>query len=129
MEELGLQDYADVFRADRWLNYGIFAFAVPSVGGSMDEKAFWNNVLRKIEPKLSDEDDEQEPPKAASLRRLWHESYIIAMSEMKARVERTDEETPVKIPLVEREARKDRLKRRLPGLDIANNLNPADCTI
>ena len=93
----------------------------------MDEEAFWSNVVQKCYPEM---DDTEEPPKTAALRRLWYESHIIAMSELRNQVERTGEDIPRHIPMAEREARKDLLKKRLHhGLEVVHEHDPADCTI
>ena len=52
------------------------------------------------------------------LRMLWFESHAIAISDMKARVERTSSDTPRQMPLAERMSRLKRQKEELKGLQI-----------
>ena len=59
------------------------------------------------------------------LRRLWFESHAIAISDMKARLERTATDTPRQMPLAERMSRLKRQKEELKGLQIDAALEPS----
>ena len=59
------------------------------------------------------------------LRRLWFESHAIAISDMKARLERTSTDTPRQMPLAERMNRLKRQKEELKGLQIDAALEPS----
>ena len=59
------------------------------------------------------------------LRRLWFESHAIAISDMKARLERTAADTPRQMPLAERMSRLKRQKEELKGLQIDAALEPS----
>ena len=59
------------------------------------------------------------------IRRLWFESRTLCISELKARVERGDDETPRKLPLAERVARLEDQRSRLPGVVWDSHTEPA----
>ena len=59
------------------------------------------------------------------LRRLWFESHAIAISDMKARLERAATDTPRQMPLAERMSRLKRQKEELKGLQIDAALEPS----
>jgi hypothetical protein len=63
------------------------------------------------------------------LRRLWFESHTTVMSEVKHRLEQTEETLPKKLPLVEREARRKTQVAKLAGVDLTGHLEPAHSLI
>ena len=65
------------------------------------------------------------PGQFAALRRLWHESHAVALSDIKSRIERTEDSLPRKLPVPERAARLEEQQRRLQGLRIDDVLEPA----
>ena len=63
------------------------------------------------------------------IRRLWFESHTTVMSEVKHRLEQTEESLPKKLPLVEREARRKAQVAKLVGVDLTGHLEPAHSVI
>ncbi len=61
----------------------------------------------------------------APLRRLFFEAVTMAVSEIKTKYERSDEGVTKKLPLPERETRRQDQQRRLIGLILEGNLEPA----
>ena len=61
----------------------------------------------------------------AILRRLWFESHTCVMSEVKSRLEQTEDSLPKKLPLAEREARRRTQVAKLSGVDLSGHLEPA----
>lgn len=58
-------------------------------------------------------------------RRAWFEAHTIMVSDMRARVERTDDSAPRRIPVPERAAKLAAQKRRLTGVSITGPLLPS----
>ena len=125
LSALGIEELLPFFAERGWDTFGHFAFAIPSPSpGTLDEAQFRAIVINKA---FNIDRDTDPPPKAAALRRLWFEASVLAVNELKLRVERTDESAPRRIPLAELEARKDRLKARLsPGLIVEDDLDPGE---
>ena len=59
------------------------------------------------------------------LRRLWFESHTAVMSEVKHKMEQTEDTLPKKLPLAEREARRKIQMAKLSGVDLSGILEPA----
>ena len=59
------------------------------------------------------------------VRRLWFEARTLCVSELKARVERADDELPRKMPLVERMSRLENQKKRLTGIIWTSQTEPS----
>ena len=99
------QEQVTKLASQGWNTLGKFAFAVPS-GNTDDEQLIANVVI----PVFG-----EGPPRAlvAMVRRLHLEAYTYAVSDMRLRVERTDEDPPRKMPRVERESRVDAIRDRL----------------
>lgn len=129
LAELNLHGLEDKFKEAGWTAYGIFAFAVPSShNGMLDEAAFKTNVLRRLHPDLGAE--APEPPDAAALRRLWYESHVISISELRAAVNQPDPDSPCRLPRAEQTARKKALRKRLaPGVIVEGLLDPGESIV
>ena len=65
----------------------------------------------------------------SALRRLWFESSAMAINEVKSRYEKTDETVPKKMPLPEREHRRQVQQGMYPGIKIEGNLEPSHSLI
>ena len=65
----------------------------------------------------------------SAFRRLWVESYTVSISEIRARVEKTEDSAPKRLPLPERVSRRSDQQRRLPGIKIVGLLEPANTLI
>ena len=61
----------------------------------------------------------------SSLRRVWFEAHTVAVSEIRARVERTEGAEPLKMPVAERENRLREQQGRLSGVFITPSLEPS----
>ena len=128
VKDLGLEARLQKLNEVGWDTYGNFAFAAgtPTAGSIPDEvfKTKITDVVFELEAGAS------EPPRAAALRRLWFESYTITVGEMRRRMERTDEDPPRKLPQVEKETRKDMLRKRLgTAVILEGELEPANSLI
>jgi hypothetical protein len=112
--ELGLTDFKEEFDMRGWDSHGNFAFASTYVPGAADDARF---VAQVILPLLGAPDH----VKVTSVRRLFYESYTIMVSDLKHRVERTDDEPLRKLPVAERAARLTALQARLgPAVPVAD---------
>ncbi len=117
---IGLNDATvEALTVQGWSTLGEFAFATPQApGASADDVVFRRDV---VAPALG---EEPEPARVAQLRRLFFEAYTMVASDMRSRVERTDDDPPKKLPRVERENRIDAIRRRLPGARLTDEREP-----
>lgn len=101
------------------LTFGKFAFSCSHQPGGNDEQPLIDMVKTVIgrEPVVSE---------LALFRRLFFESHTLALSDMRSRIERTDEDVPKRLPPPERQARRLRQLAAYPGLDIVGELDPAN---
>ena len=98
--------------------FGKYAFSCAYQPGSADEaplKTLLTEVLGS-EPSIA---------VFAPLRRLYYEAHTLALSEMRSRVERKEDDAPRKLPPPERTVRLERQKLRLGGLKLEGPLLPA----
>ena len=63
--------------------------------------------------------------KAAALRRLFVEAYTLAAADLRSKVERTADDPPKRLPVAERAARFEKLRRRLVGVSLEGDLEPS----
>jgi len=115
---LGLDSVWEKFEAAGWSTYATFGFAVYYVPGTPDDSKFVSGVLLKL---FEGEDDQRAP----AVRRLFFEAYTLFVSDMKTRMDRTDESAPRKMVVPERESRRKRLADRLHGLELTGELDVA----
>jgi hypothetical protein len=116
---IGISD--GVFRLLEGANidtFGKFAFVCSYQPGTSDETPF----LEMIKKVLSRDPTVEEQ---SLLRRLYFESHTLALSDMKSRIERTDEDIPKRLPAPERQARRQKQLQDYKGLDIQGELEPA----
>jgi hypothetical protein len=113
----------DKVKAQGWTTMGRFAFAIGRQPGNYDEESFNSSV---VTPALGESATRGE---ASMLMRLHFEAFTLIASDMKSRVERTDEDPPRKLPRVERETRLAIIRERLPGADISEERVPAPSVI
>jgi hypothetical protein len=95
-----------------------------SSGGqpSKDEAPFLKvmaSALGELDP------DNIDPGTLAMLRRVWHESHAVALSEIRSQIERTDSTAPARMPIPERSSRLDALQVKLSGVAITTDLEPS----
>ena len=95
-------------------------------GVAADDSPFVAALVKALN--LNSEADLQQGQLSA-YRRLWAEAYTVSVVEIRARVEKTDESAPKKLPLPERMTRRSEQQRRLPGIKIVGLLEPANCLI
>lgn len=106
-----------------WNTYGKLAFASNYQPGQLDEAPLI---------KLAEEITLTSPPPVEDLpliRRLVFESYTLAAADLKARVERKDEDTPRKLAQAERASRHQSQVARLTGLDLSGEMEPSHSLI
>ena len=60
-----------------------------------------------------------------SFRMLHFEAFTIMAADMRQRITRTDDTTPQRLPAAERQARIERQKQRLVGLELRDELEPS----
>ena len=64
----------------------------------------------------------------AGLRRMWFESHTIAISEVRQKLEKSDDQ-PKRLPLAEREVRRLTQQNKLSGVLVEGNLEPSHSLI
>jgi hypothetical protein len=124
LTELELHDLLPRFTAKGWTSAGAFAFSTTFVPGSADDAAFKRQVL---EPLVGLE--HVEGPQAPSIRRLFYESYTMAVAELKRKVEANGEELPRRLPTAERAALLVNQQTRLLGLVLEDDLECSNALI
>ena len=98
--------------------FGQFAFISSFQPGSADEKPLVEAITKIL----------TEAPSAtelASWRRLYFECHTAAMTDLRTRLERKDDEAPRKLLMPERVERLERAKKTLTGITIDSQLEPA----
>ncbi len=103
-------------------SFGKYAFSCAYQPGAPDElplKQLLTTVLG-AEPNVGD---------FATLRRLYYEAHTLALSDMRTRVERKEDDAPRKLPVPERAVRLENQKKRLGGLKLEGPLLPAHCLV
>ena len=122
MSNLGITpEQQENFEQRGWNTFGEFAFSTAYQPGGGDENVFVRDVLVPILG--ADSADHRQVP---AVRRLFFESFTMVAADMKARVERTDEDQPRKLPALEVEVRRRRLQQRLGGgIDFVGELEPS----
>jgi hypothetical protein len=124
LTELELHDLLPLFAAKGWTTAGAFAFSTTFVPGSADDAAFKRQVL---EPLVTPA--QVEGPQAPSIRRLFYESYTMAVADLKRKVEANGDELPRRLPTAERAARLVNQQTRLLGLVLEEDLECSNALI
>ena len=106
------------FQAARIRTMGSFAWSSSFQPGQTDEAPFVEMVRRTIG---RDADDSE----LSSLRRLYYECPTLVLSDMRNRVERTEDSKPAKILPAERAARHRAQQARLTGIVLSG---PNECS-
>lgn len=104
-----------------WTSMGSYAFASPYQPGQADESAFVQGVLVPVLGQGHATD-----PSSPRMRRLYFEAHTISIQDLRRRVERSDDDPPLKLPNEERAARLTRLRTRLPGMVISGQTEPSN---
>ena len=120
VSNLGLDDFLSIFLQKGWTTYGAFAFSTSSPPCPADSNQITDQI---IAPVLGEEG--QDHQLAPSFRRLHWGSTLLAIGEMKQRVERTGDEPQRRLPHAERRVRRTRLETRLVGLRLEGYGEPS----
>ena len=125
MEAMGIEPAVVAIMLNRgWNSLASFAYSCGYMPGVGDETPFKQDVLKAL---LGD--DYETNPNAPRLRRLFMESHTLAISDLRRRAERTDADMPVKLPVEERQVRKQKLQLRLPGIEIEGPSEPSNALV
>ena len=120
--ELGLaQSELDVLKAAGWLSYARFAFSCHYSPGQADDLPLLRMAARVTGVGAADPPENRLPV----IRRLFWESFTLAAAEMKARVERREDDAPRRLAAPERTARHNEQQNRLAGIRIEGEREPA----
>ena len=116
---LGLSDAAITKLSDAKLaTFGQFAFLSSFQPGSADEGPFVEALTKILGA-------EPEPAELACWRRLYYECHTAAMTDLRTRLERKDDDGPRKLLMPERVERLERARKALVGVTIDTQLEPA----
>ena len=105
-----------------WATLASFAFSSSYVPGSGDDRSFKEQVLV---PLLGSADHVE----SSALRRLLFESYTLSAAELRGRLERQVDDTPRRLPAVERHERYKKLQAALPHLEMTGPYEPANALV
>ena len=98
---------------------GRLAFACSYQPGAADETAFTALLASILGAPATG-------PQAACFRRLYFEAYTLSASDLRARLERTEETPARRLAVPERAHRYTTLQTRLVGLTLLGELEPSD---
>ena len=123
LQMFGIHDLKPELETRGWDTLGAFAFCCslpPNSAGDM----FWTEVAG---PLLK---DDRSSPRLPGLRRLYFEAWTSMTADMKNRMERREDDVPVKVPAAEREERRVRVQTRLgEGVLIEGRMEPSDSLV
>ena len=105
-----------------WAALGSYAFSSSYVPGSGDDRSFREQVLI---PVLGSADHVE----ASALRRLLFEAYTLSAAELRGRLDRQVDDTPRRLPAVERHDRYKKLQASLPHLELSGPNEPANALV
>lgn len=108
----------DVLERNNLCTFGQFSFLSSYQPGSSDETPFVDALTKVLGHAI-------DAGQLAGWRRLFFESHTLTMSDLKARLERKDDEAPRKLLMPERVERLDRARKDLVGITIDTQLEPA----
>ena len=111
-------------RTNGWNTMSAFAFSSAYIPGQADDKPFVDAVLKSILGDLY-----ATFPDSSRLRRLFFEAHTLSIADLRRRSDRTESDLPVKIPVEERRVRLERLRNRLPGLEITGTMEPSHALV
>ena len=126
LNEVGLTSVAARFAELGWSTHAGFAFATSYTPGG-DEATFVDEIFVRLTVNVAPDDrDMLKPP----IRRLFFESYTLAATDLKRRIESSNDDAPRKVPNLEREERREKLAARLIGVDMdSEELNCSNALI
>ena len=111
--------YAPSSRRTVWDTHGNFCFSAAHDNGTVTDNTLLHTIMPKLVPDVAEEGGAPAtlPKQAAAVRRLFYESHVLYVGQLRAAVEKTDDEPSVRMHHLEREDRKDSIRDRLaPGL-------------
>ena len=114
-EDFGLSEFKAKWAAKSWTTFGIVAFVCPQTAPGVADEAVFRKTI--VEPITVCGAEAELPPVTAGLLRLWYESHIMYMGDMRRRRERTEDDTPRRLPQPDREAMKAKLKEKLATIN------------
>ena len=118
VRSLGLEEHLGRFRELGWTTLGNLAFSSDYVPGQSEGSVFTKDL---VVPALK----EEEHPDRFKLRRLFVEAFSLAASDLRRRCEFAEGDEPRRLPVLEREARRNRVASRLTGLNLVGELEPS----
>ena len=124
VEELGaVQPEINQMKLLNIATFGRFAFSASYTPGQADEGpllALMANICQ-VDPAPQD--------RIPILRRIFFESYTLAAADLRARLEKRDDDQPRKLAQAERSARYAAQVLRLTGLDLVGELEPSHALV
>ena len=128
LRDLGLPDSDFVkLKANNVNSLGRFAYITTiQPGVAADDSPFVEALLKALNLRTEADLD---MGSLAAYRRLWVESYTVSISEIRNRIEKTDDTAPRRLPQPERNSRRNAQQLKFPGLKIIGNLEPANCLV
>lgn len=128
LRDLQIPDnYHDALKGNGIDTLGRFAYICTlQPGTSADDGPFVKALLKALNLM---QEDELAQGELSAFRRLWVEAYTVSISEIRSRVERTEDTAPKKLPQPERVSRRSNQQTRLPGIKIVGLLEPANCLV
>jgi len=103
------------------------AYLAPVQPGTGDDSKFFEALT----PLMGFNDSDNKMPAAiiSTMRRIWFEAHATALSEVRSRIEKPDDQQSKKLPLPEREAKRLKQQASLTGIRIQGPLEPAHSVI
>ena len=108
-------------QAKKLSTYGAFAFLSSFQPGSSDERPFVRALASALDVAEADLNDAV----LSSFRRLYYECHTMTLGDLRARIERKDDDAPKRVPMAERSERLAQLRAELSGVTIDVQLEPA----
>ena len=116
---LGLPDASVTLLVDaRLATFGQFAFLSSFQPGGTDETPFVQALAKVL-------GETPEPAELASWRRLYYECHTAAMTDLRTRLERKEDDGPRKLLMPERVERLEKARKALVGITIDTQMEPA----
>ena len=128
MRELGVSEaHIQALAGNEVNTLGRLAFLTSLQPGTAANDAPFVEALVKSLGLASEND--LKPGELSSFRRLWVEASTVAISEIRARVDKTDDTAPKKVPVPERASKRAIQQSKLSGIKIEGNLEPSHALI
>lgn len=123
MKDLGLQAFSARLKTSGIDTLGRLAFITTyQPGMASTDEPFVKSLLKALG---LDNETDMTAGELSSFRRLWIESSTVAISEMRNRSERSEDQAVKKIPIPERTSRRNAQQLKLVGIKIVGTLEPS----